>query len=232
MVERTYPHKYLDYSTFYFHNDYMSLTKAMLLRSYIKEKKSAKDIGTACSCSEHKVNYWMNKYEIPKRSMSEAMYAKYNPNGDPFLFKKPHTQEEAFLFGLGLGLYWGEGTKKNLNTVRLGNSDPNLVKAFLEFLIRCYSVEESKFRFALQVFSDMSPEKTLDFWCRSLGVSKSQFSKTIITPSGSLGTYREKSKYGVLTVYVCNTKLRNIICGEVEKLQEQSMLKTLFQKPT
>ncbi len=193
---------------------------------------SSTDIGLKYGCSAHKVNYWLQKYGIPKRSISDAVYAKYNPNGDPFLFQKPRTHKETFLFGLGLGLYWGEGTKKSPDAVRLGNSDPALVKAFLNFLVRCYGVHDKKFRFALQVFDDMSPHKTLDFWCNSLGVSKNQFSKIIITPSRGTGTYREKTKYGVVTVYICNKKLRNMMIAEVEKLQKKSMLTKLFQKPT
>ena len=77
----------------------------------------------------------------------------------------------------------------------------------------------------------MSPEVTLRFWCKALGVSKSQFGKVTITPIRGVGTYREKTKNGVVTVYVSNIKLRNLLCGHLEKLQEKSMLNTLSQKP-
>lgn len=208
----------------------MTLTKEVLLKLYTEEKRSSKDIGRKYNYSEHKVNYWLNKHGIPKRSISEAIYAKYNPNGDPFLFNMPRTREEMFLFGLGLGLYWGEGTKKNKHAVRLGNSDPSLVKAFMQFLVHSYNISEKRFRFWLQVFSDMSPEATLTFWTKTLGVSRTQFCKVTVTPSRGLGTYREKTQYGVLTIYVSNVKLRNLLCQQLEKIREKSMLNVLIQK--
>ncbi|MDO8517941.1 MAG: hypothetical protein Q7S26_01445 [bacterium] len=194
-------------------------TKTVLVEIYVRQKKSAHEIATTYSCSDHKVNFWLAKYHIQKRSISEAVYAKSNPNGDPFLFTPPHTKEESFLFGLGVGLYWGEGNKKNKNAIRLGNTDPYLQKRFLEFLVRFYNIPKWKFRFGLQIFSDMSPTEALQFWSRTLGIPKKQFMKVIVTPARSIGTYREKTKHGVLTICVCNKKLRDLLCGEIEKLQ-------------
>ena len=196
----------------------ISLTKEELEKLYLQEKNSVRVIAERFSCSEQRINYWLAKYGIPKRSISESIYLKNNPNGDPFSFKKPTTLDEAFLFGLGMGLYWGEGNKKNLNTVRLGNTDPRLVKKFIEFLENTYRVKKEKFRFGLQIFSDMSPRSALTFWVKSLRVSEKQFGKVIVTPARSLGTYRHKTRHGVLTVYVSNKKLRDLLCAEVEKL--------------
>src|SRR3989338_2509593 len=78
---------------------------------YVRDKKSAQEIANILRCSAHKVNYAMEKFQIQKRSISEAIYVKNNPNGDPFKFRKPRTLREAILFGMGMGLYWGEGTK-------------------------------------------------------------------------------------------------------------------------
>jgi len=128
-----------------------------LEKLYLKNKKSSKEISNIFKCSENKVNYWLNKYNIPKRSISEAVYLRLNPKGDPFKLKKLKTKEEALLFGLGIGLYWGEGTKRNEYAVRLGNTDPALIKKFIEFLENIYSIDRKKLRFGLQIFSDMSP---------------------------------------------------------------------------
>lgn len=195
------------------------ISKTYLIREYVRRKKSVAEIADQLKCSENKVTYWLKGYLIQKRSISDALYTKHNPNGDPFKFKKPSTPEEWFLFGLGLGLYWGEGNKKNKMAVRLGNSDPRLIKKFLEFLYTTYAVEEHKVRFGLQIFNDMNPQKVLSFWCEQLHVGKEKFGKVIVTKSRGIGTYREKTNYGVLTIYVSNTKLRNMICSEIEKLK-------------
>ena len=194
------------------------IPKKVLEKLYVNEKKSMQETADALGCSLHKVQYWLGKHEILSRSRNEAMYVKYNPTGDPFEFSTPKTLSDSFLFGLGLGLYWGEGTKMDKNAVRLGNSDPALIRSFNNFLHTCYGVKKEELTFALQVFSDINPQKTVDFWSKEIGVHKSQFRKTIITPSRGKGTYSKKLEHGVLTVYFCNTKLRNALVRELETL--------------
>src|SRR4051812_2004906 len=110
------------------------LSAKKLLKLYEAEKRSVSNIAQHLKCSENKVNYWLDKYNIKKREISEAIYLKWNPDGNPFRVKIPSNLEEAKLFGLGVGLYWGEGTKRNKHSIRLGNSDPELIKKFIEFL--------------------------------------------------------------------------------------------------
>ncbi|MHB1769463.1 MAG: hypothetical protein ACYCPH_00005 [Minisyncoccota bacterium] len=196
------------------------MNKDLLKHWYIHDKKSVHDIARAFHCSNGKINYWLEKHSIQKRSISEAIYTKHNPNGDPFLPQMPRTSKDSFLFGLGLGLYWGEGTKKNVASVRLGNTDPYLIRAFILFLRKAYDIDESHLRFGLQIFSDMDQFKEERFWRLFLKVPRQKFYKTINTRSGSIGTYRAKSKHGVLTIYFNNKKLRDILVNEIEKMKE------------
>lgn len=189
-------------------------SESQLESLYIEKGKSAFEISKDLRCSEHKINYWLCRYNIPKRSIADAMYKKNNPNGDPFKIKEIKALKDAKLYGLGLGLYWGEGNKKNKNSIRLGNTDPSIIRRFIEFLIKILGIKKSKLKFGLQIFSDISKKKALNFWLKELSsfnVSTSQFFKVTITPSRSIGNYREKSKYGVITVHFSNTKLKKII---------------------
>lgn len=192
------------------------IEKRILVDRYIQKKKSLQEISHELGCSLHTIAYWMQKYRIPRRTHSEATYVKRNPEGDPFVITKPQTLEEGILFGMGLGLYWGEGTKADKGSIRLGNSDPDLIKVFIDFLGQAYGVKKEKLSFGLQIFSDISPIVAQAFWVKKLGVSKDQFYKTLITPSRGEGSYRKKLKYGVLTVYFCNKKLRTALIKELE----------------
>jgi hypothetical protein len=196
------------------------MDKKLLELWYLRDKKSVHTIAAELNCSDGKINYWMEKHSIPKRSISDAIYTKHNPKGDPFSSRILQTNSDSFLFGLGLGLYWGEGTKMNQTSVRLGNTDPYLVRAFLIFLRKIYGIDESKLRFAIQIFTDRDQKREERFWREFLNVEARQFYKTINTRSGSIGTYRKKSEHGVLTVYFGNKKLRDILIGEIEKLKE------------
>lgn len=171
------------------------------------------DIANAFSCSLHKVKYWMEKYRLPRRKYSEALYLKNNPKGDPFRLTMPQTSKDAELYGMGLGLFWGEGNKMDPRSVRLGNTDPQLIEKFLEFLIAVFRVKREDFKFSLQIFSDMNPDAAMDFWVKHLRIKRGQFYKTTVTRSGSVGTYRKKSRRGVLTVYYHNKKLRDLLVG-------------------
>ncbi len=195
-----------------------TITKKELELLYFQNGKSVHEIAEKYKCSDNRINYWFKKFNIKKRSISDAIYLKQNPDGDPFNFRKPISKEDLKLFGIGVGLYWGEGTKSSPTSVRLGNTDPKLIKCFIDFLERFYEVPRKKFRFGLQVFSDMSPQKVLDFWVKEIGFSKDHFGKVIVTPSRGRGTYRKKIQHGVLTVYVSNKKLRDLICMEIEKM--------------
>jgi len=187
------------------------MEKKKLQTLYIKNNKSAKEIADSFGFSQNKVNYWMKKHNIKKRTISDAIYLKNNPDGDPFLFVKPKTPEDFKLLGMGLGLYWGEGTKADKVSVRLGNTDPKLIKTFMFFLIKIFSVKKKDLHFSLQIFSDMPKQEALTFWTKYLGVNEKQFYKTTVTVSGKIGTYRQKTKHGVLIMYYHNKKFRDLL---------------------
>lgn len=189
------------------------LTQKTLRKLYLEDGASMQEIAVSLGCSQNKVVYWMDKHNIPRRTISEAIYQKHNPDGDPFCIKPLKSKQDYELFGLGVGLYWGEGTKASKHAVKLGNTDPALIRTFMRFLTDLYGVDKNDFKFALQIFTDIDPEIAYSFWTKKLQVSRSQFYRPTITISGSIGTYRKKSKYGVVTLHYHNKKLRDIIVG-------------------
>jgi hypothetical protein len=190
----------------------MGINKNILIGYYLEEKKSIALIASILKKSETGINYWMSKYGIKKRTISEAIYLKNNPKGDPFKIKYPNNLYLAELKGMGLGLYWGEGNKKNKNSVKLANTDPLLIKKFIEFLVKILGINKKDLKFSLQVFSDVSPSVAKNYWVKYLKIKRSQFCRKItVTLSGKVGTYKKKNKYGVMTVYFHNTKLRNVL---------------------
>jgi hypothetical protein len=105
-----------------------------------------------------------------------------------------------------VALYIGEGTKKNKTSIRLANSDPQVIRAFLRFLRETCGVQEKKIFAWLNIFDDASVEEALSFWQGVTGLSRSQFAKPIVRPSRG-GNYLNKSRHGTLTVVVSNSKL-------------------------
>lgn len=196
------------------------INKEELETLYLEKGMSMNDISIKLGCSVNKVDYWMGKHRIKKRTISEAIYSKNNPDGDPFMIRRPETKKESILYGIGMGLYWGEGTKSNKHSVRLGNTDPELIKVFVEFLVSLCGVSKSRLRFGIQVFSDVNTNEALSFWSKKLNVGMAQFYKPTITVSGSIGTYRVKCRYGVVTVYFNNKKLRDILIKQLADIAQ------------
>lgn len=195
------------------------MDRNILLKLYSEKKLSVAAIAKKFNCSQNKINYWLSKYSIKKRTIAEAIYQLHNPKGDPFQLVMPKSLEEGILFGMGLGLYWGEGQKRGGGAVRLANSDIRLVSKFIEFLESAFLIKRIDLRFGLQVFSDISAEDSLNYWRKGLGVNKNQFYKTLILKVRGEGTYRYRSEHGVIILYFNNTKLRALICEMIDNIQ-------------
>jgi len=194
------------------------IEKEKLLQLYYKEQKSMQEIADLQRCSLNKVQYWLGKHKIKTRNRSEALYIKNNPHGDPFSLKQSFRKNDLVLLGLGLGLWWGEGSKLHKGTIRLGNTDPKLIQKFVLFLTEILGVRKDKIRFGLQIFSDLDPVLAKKFWLETLNVSEKQMMPSIVvTQSGKIGTYKKKSEYGVLTIYCSNTKLRKLFDDLMKK---------------
>ncbi len=181
------------------------------IKSLYKKGKSAAEVGKELGISWRKVIYLMDKYGIKRRSRSEAIYYKHNPNGDPFKIKTKLTPQEQCLKALSLGLYWGEGSKYNPISIRLANSDPSLLRTFIKFLRDICGVNPQKIKLWLTIHDDISIEKALNFWSDQLNMPLSQFSKTVVINHRGNATYKNKSFYGTATVCVHNMKLRQIM---------------------
>jgi hypothetical protein len=74
----------------------LMISREFLLKMY-SQGKSMADIAKIKHVSIHKVNYWMDQFGIKRRSISEAIYKKRNPYGDPFEMKMVLNDYEKFL---------------------------------------------------------------------------------------------------------------------------------------
>ena len=182
--------------------------------------RSMAEIARDLNCSIHKVVYWMEKYGLKRRSHSEATYLKANPHGDPFKIKNNLNLKEMFLYGLGIGIYWGEGDKMSKNAVRVANTDPYVIKTFTRFLLNICGLEKRKLLYNLISFNDSNPEEARIFWAKELETSPEKFGKIVQIPSQGKGTYKKKSKYGVCIVIVCNMKLKAWMMKQIQAISK------------
>lgn len=185
---------------------------------YNNKNLSLSEISSNLHISIHKVRYWMDKYGIKRRKQSEANYIKANPHGEPFKIKKRLTRNETKLKYLALGIYWGEGNKITKQGVRVTNSDHGVKKQFYKYLNVICQVKNDKIKFYLQTFKDNKVALAKQYWSNQLQVSSFRIKTSTPIPSQGNGTYKNISKFGVITIAVFNIHLKRYIMNELGKL--------------
>lgn len=195
----------------------MSTLSRKKLDNLYSSGKSMAEIAKLLQCSVHKIKYWMQHHGIMRRSISEAMYLKLNPNGNPFKIKTNLTDREKILLGLGIGIYWGEGEKVSKNAIRVANTNPALLRTFISFLLQTCGLEYRKLTFSIVCFNDTDPEVAKEYWTKELETREGKFGKIVQIPPQGKGTYKRKSQYGVCTIAVSNSKLKTWIMNQIAK---------------
>lgn len=94
-------------------------------------------------------------------------------------------------------IYWGEGNKKELNLI---NSDPGLIKVFLECLYEI-GVKSESVKISLRLYSDIDKNNAIEFWTSYLSLKKSQVYETEIIEGKKLG----KLPYGMCRVRIAKS---------------------------
>jgi hypothetical protein len=190
-----------------------------IIRNLYKQGKSLPLVATELRCSVHKVVYWMTKYNIPRRSRSDAVYRMYNPSGDPFKIKSHMTKEDVLLFGLGMGIYLGEGNKVAKHSLRIANTNPLILKLFIKFLKDICQFRKDRMSYSIVCFHDTKPDVARVYWSEQLRISPEKFGRITRIPTQGKGTYRRKSEYGVCTIQANNIKLTAWLREKIRNLE-------------
>ncbi len=120
---------------------------------------------------------------------------------------------------MGLALYWGEGTKRGAGGMRLTNSDPKLIRKFIEFLNKFLSIDIKRLKFSIHIPEDISIDKTLKYWMKELGFPKENFYRPLVVKVRGKGTYKYKTKHGTIIINFNNTRLKKLICDLIENIR-------------
>lgn len=79
-------------------------------------------------------------------------------------------------------LFWCEGGKTYKAGVRFYNSDPILVKTFLNLFRKSFKINEKKFRILMHLHEYHDEEAQKKFWSKLTKIPKSQFNMTFQKP--------------------------------------------------
>jgi len=129
------------------------------------------------------------------------------------------------LWLIGVALYWAEGDKEKTwsksSMLRFGNSDPNMVKVYIKWLLSILSVDRSQinFRIALHTNNKHRLLEIEKYWLNVTGFSKKYFQRVTYKKHNPKTNRKniEANYFGLLNVNVKrSTALNRKVAGWVE----------------
>lgn len=93
-----------------------------------------------------------------------------------------------------IGLYWGEGTKRDFSLI---NSDPKLLQTFMVCLEKI-GISKNRISLSLRVHSDISISESKTFWANTLRMPRDEIRRVEVIQ----GRKKGKLKYGMCRIRI------------------------------
>lgn len=175
---------------------------------YYREGKSMSEIASYFKVSIDAVVYAMRKNNLKRRNFSEANKIVFLKKKPSFKKRKISSLKRKEFENIISMLYWGEGFKgrgeKSHPSFDFANSDPKMIKVFINCLRKLYILDEKKLRIYLYCYSNQNISKTIDFWSSLTKIPKNQFSKPYIKESNKVDNVMS---YGLIHIRYSDKKL-------------------------
>jgi len=118
------------------------------------------------------------------------------------------AQDRDALMLMASALYLGEGAKRD-DHLALGNSDPTIIRAWMELLRRCFEIDESKFACQLSISQGMPDQALKEFWSQVTGIPLRQFHKSSV--KSHAGSIQREGYKGVCLVRYYSAEIRRYL---------------------
>lgn len=203
-----------------------SRLQARLMR---KNGKSIKEIAKILKVSTSSVSIWCRDILLSEKQILELQFRMTDPYYGKRMeyvnkLKKAHTEKVTSLvkqgekelgilnkrdiFILGVGLYWGEGFKKD-SQLGLATSDILAAKYFIYWLKELFHISNNDLlvRVTLNSVHSGRVKEIEKYWSFNLNIPLSQFAKPFFQKSTLKKVYENKSDYhGVIRIKLRKSK--------------------------
>lgn len=173
------------------------------------------------------VSFWslydfMKKNNIPRRLPSEANYL-VNKDKPQFIIREHLDEEKQKLKIAGIMLYWAEGTLSG-QTVDFVNSNPDMVRLFLNFLREICGISNKRLRLYLYTYSYLGLENTMYYWSKITDIPISQFTKPYVR-KGNLNLSNRKLPYGLVHIRYNDKRLLETISNWIKSYKRDILIR-------
>lgn len=126
------------------------------------------------------------------------------------------------LFLVGIALYWGEGNKKGRRLI-LSNSDPEMIKIWIKWLIECLnlSISDISCNVGINEIHKDRVKLVEKYWSEMTGIPLIEFRKVSLKKVKAMKVYENPEKhFGTLCIRVKrSTNLNYQMLGLIEGLK-------------
>jgi transcriptional regulator with XRE-family HTH domain len=123
-------------------------------------------------------------------------------------------------YASGCMLYWAEGAKDR-NSVRIVNSDPELIIMFAGFLRTHFGVDDSAIRVRCNLFADDDAARKAieEYWLESLRLPHSSLRRSSVNVHSKYSSKKRANKlpYGTCELTVDSTRIVQTIFGSIQE---------------
>lgn len=199
---------------------------------------SYSDIRGKIAVSKSTLSLWLRNYPLSTSQLTKLLAQKRVVQTERFRLtmqakrnlriQAAYEEAKARLLPLskrdlmiaGLFLYLGEGAKVGWSRIQISNTDPDIIRFCIFWLIEILKVPQSKLRAQIHLYEDMSVQKELKFWKRTTGFSKEQIIKPYIKKTSSQKIDHPSFGHGTCNIYTCNVDLKHQIMAGFKVILE------------
>lgn len=213
--------------------DLIKKDKAIQLR---KKGRSIRDIEKFLGVARSTLSGWLKNVELTQEqkkklhqdwlsALVEARLKAAHVNRTDRLKRIEKIKQEIEGFTTGIKIdkvlgelifsifYLAEGTKRE-NTITVANSNPNLLKSFLNLFRFLYNPDETKFRCCLHLRKDQLETQAKNYWSKVLNIPISKFYKTQFDKRTIKPTFDDYKGVCVLMYFDMALQRRILYLGE------------------
>jgi hypothetical protein len=207
-----------------------------------KQGMSYSQIREKVHVSKSTLSLWLEDYPLTKERLHELRSTPNSHRIESYRATMKKKQEEKItiqekrvtkdmgklsrrdLFVSGFFLFWGEGAKGRRGEVALANTDPSMIRYFIDWII-LLGGEKEKFYFTLHIYADMDPQTEITYWAKELDVRKTQFWKPYIKKTNLSGlSYRNGFGHGTCNARYMSQEMNDYV------LMGWKALRRLYEK--
>lgn len=168
-----------------------------------KDNLSTNEISNKLNISHSSIYRLLQKSTLPKPNFKKLRIEKWEEEAIEIFNKYKNDA----LFMLGIGLYWGEGSKSN-NCLEICNSDSGVIKNWMKWC-KTY-IPNRKFQYKLNIHETSDKENALSFWEKNCTISEVKVYNLKKRTTKADNKVLNKMPNGVMYVRVCEGSLEDL----------------------